>query len=54
MFGKIALFYLIVGTLIGGIAQSLGVDIFVSMFASVVGPAAILVGVGVLRYTGRI
>ncbi len=54
MFGKIGLFYFIAGTIIGGIAQALGADIAVSLFASILGPAAILVGVGVLRYTGRI
>ena len=52
MFGKNLLFYIIASTVIAVIAQLLGANIGVVLFASFLGPPVILLTLAVLHYNG--
>jgi len=52
MFGKKLLFYFVASTIIAMVAQALGANFGVVLFASFIGPAVILLTVAVLRYNG--
>ena len=52
MFGKRLVFYSVAGTIIALVAQALGADIAVVLFASLLGPAMILLALALMRYNG--
>ncbi|MBI4199351.1 MAG: hypothetical protein HY535_02605 [Chloroflexi bacterium] len=54
MFGKNAVFYLVASTITGVVAQALGADIGVVLFASLLVPPVILLAIALIRYWGWI
>lgn len=52
--GKNLLYYFVAGTVIAMAAQGLGAGFVVVLFASIIGPAVLLLAVAILRYNGRL
>ena len=48
--GKNLLFYFVAGTVIAGIAQVLGADLAIVLFASFLGPPILLLALAIMRY----
>ena len=52
--GKNLLYYFVAGTVIAIAAQALGANFVVVLFASIIGPAVLLLVVAILRYNGHL